>query len=55
MLIAGYRRNYRNLMLAAALVLWAGASFNEFSRGFMDGWTNGFVHGSIDSGGLTPR
>lgn len=37
LLILGYRRNNRNLLLAAALCLWVGAGVDDFVRGFMDG------------------
>jgi hypothetical protein len=36
LLVLGYRRNNRNLLLAAALCLWIGAGVNDFVRGFMD-------------------
>jgi len=37
LLVLGYRRNNRNLLLAAALCLWIGAGVNDFVRGFLDG------------------
>jgi len=37
LLVIGYRKTNRNLLLAAALVLCFGAGFDDFSRGFMDG------------------
>jgi len=37
LLILGYRRNNRKLMLAAALCLWLGAGMSDFMRGFLDG------------------
>lgn len=41
LLVLGYRRNNRNLLLAAALCLWIGAGVNDFARGFMDGVNGG--------------
>jgi len=37
LLVLGYRRNNRNLLLAAALCLWIGGGINDFARGFLDG------------------
>jgi hypothetical protein len=41
LLVIGYRKSNRNLMVAAALLLWFGGSFNEFANGFVNGWTDG--------------
>ena len=38
LLVVGYRRNHRNLMLAAALVLMSFGTLQDFSRGFIDGY-----------------
>jgi hypothetical protein len=37
LLVMGYRKSNRNLMLAAALLLWFGGSFNGFVSGLVDG------------------
>ena len=37
LLILGYRKANRNLMLAAALCLWLGAGIPDFARGFLEG------------------
>jgi uncharacterized membrane protein YozB (DUF420 family) len=38
LLVVGYRRNHRNLMLAAALVLMAFGTLQDFGRGVIDGY-----------------
>jgi len=38
LLAVGYRRNHRNLMLVAALVLMSFGTLQDFSRGFIDGY-----------------
>jgi uncharacterized membrane protein YozB (DUF420 family) len=38
LLVVGYRRNHRNLMLAAALVLMSFGTLQDFSRGVVDGY-----------------
>jgi hypothetical protein len=37
LLVIGYRKANRNLMLAAALLLWFGGSFDGFVQGFLNG------------------
>ncbi len=37
LLVLGYRKSNRNLMLAAALCLWFGAGISDFVRGFLHG------------------
>lgn len=37
-LVVGYRRNHRNLMLSAALLLLASGALPEAVRGFSDGF-----------------
>jgi hypothetical protein len=41
LLVVGYRKSSRNLMAAAAVLLWFGGSFNDFVGGFTTG-----VHGA---------
>jgi hypothetical protein len=41
LLVVGYRKSSRNLMAAAAVLLWLGGSFNDFVGGFTTG-----VHGA---------
>ncbi|MCF7751658.1 hypothetical protein KQ945_12945 [Bacillus subtilis subsp. subtilis] len=38
LLVVGYRRNHRNLMLAAALVLMSFGTLQDFGRGFLEGY-----------------
>jgi len=38
LLVVGYRRHHRNLMLAAALVLMSFGTLQDFGRGFVDGY-----------------
>ncbi len=38
LLVVGYRRHHRNLMLAAALVLMSFGTLQDFGRGFIDGY-----------------
>lgn len=38
LLVVGYRRNHRNLMLAAALVLMSFGTVQDFTRGVADGY-----------------
>lgn len=38
LLVIGYRKNNRNLLLAAAICLWLGAGVNDFVRGLIDGY-----------------
>ncbi|WP_275041321.1 hypothetical protein [Massilia sp. 9096] len=37
LLAVGYRKTNRNLLLAAALMMWLGAGLNDFTQGFVDG------------------
>jgi hypothetical protein len=37
LLVFGFRKANRNLMLGAALLLWFGAGSEEFARGFVEG------------------
>ncbi|VXA99630.1 hypothetical protein [Massilia sp. 9I] len=37
LLVLGYRKSNRNLMLAAALCLWFGGGISDFVRGFLHG------------------
>lgn len=41
LLVIGYRRSNRNLLLAASLCLWFGGSLSDFVHGFMDGAREG--------------
>jgi hypothetical protein len=34
----GYTKKNRNFMLAGAVVLWLGAGWSDFVRGFIDGF-----------------
>jgi hypothetical protein len=36
LLVVGFRRTNRNLLLSAALLLWFGAGSSDFVHGFMD-------------------
>lgn len=38
LLVVGYRRHHRNLMLAAALVLMSFGTLQDFGRGVIDGY-----------------
>ena len=38
LLIFGYRKINRNLMLAGALLVFCGAHVEAFAGGYMDGW-----------------
>lgn len=38
LLVVGYRRNHRNLMLAAALVLMSFDTLQDFGHGLIDGY-----------------
>ncbi|MEG2802981.1 hypothetical protein [Stenotrophomonas sp.] len=38
LLVVGYRRNHRNLMLVAALVLMSFGTLQDVGRGFVDGY-----------------
>jgi hypothetical protein len=38
-LVIGYRRNSRNILLVAALVLFAAAGLRGFVDGFVDGYS----------------
>lgn len=38
LLVVGYRRNHRNLMLAAALLLMAFGTLQDVGRGVIDGY-----------------
>ncbi|WP_256775951.1 MULTISPECIES: hypothetical protein [unclassified Stenotrophomonas] len=38
LLVVGYRRNHRDLMLVAALVLMSFGTLQDFSRGVIDGY-----------------
>ena len=42
LLSLGYRRNRRNLLLAAAIVLCLSSAGAQFTKGFVDG-----VHGTV--------
>lgn len=37
-LVVGYRRDRRNVLLAAALLLLASGTLGNFVHGFQDGW-----------------
>jgi hypothetical protein len=37
LLVIGYQRSKRNIMLAGAILLWFGGSLGDFARGFIDG------------------
>ena len=37
LLVLGYRRNSRNVLLVAALLLLAAGTFRGFTQGFLDG------------------
>ncbi|HEX4910712.1 MAG TPA: hypothetical protein VFV64_08120 [Permianibacter sp.] len=43
LLIIGYRKNRRGLLLAGAMVLYASAHIAEFSTGFVEGFRRGYV------------
>ncbi|HEX7368825.1 MAG TPA: hypothetical protein VF284_00900 [Rhodanobacteraceae bacterium] len=43
LLIVGYRKSHRNLMLAAAIVLFLSATVGPFTQGFVQG-----LHGGWD-------
>ena len=38
LVVTGYRNNNRNLLLAAALCIWAGYGAEDFVRGVIDGY-----------------
>lgn len=40
LLVLGYRRNNRNALLAAALLLLAAGTIGDFSQGLLDGIRN---------------
>jgi hypothetical protein len=37
LMVAGYRRNSRNMLVCAGLILCVGAGASDFVRGFTDG------------------
>jgi hypothetical protein len=41
LMIAGYRRNNRNMLVLAGLILCVSAGLGEFVHGFMNGWHAG--------------
>lgn len=41
LLIIGYRKNRRNVLLAGALILWIGGGISDIVRGAMDGYKDG--------------
>jgi drug/metabolite transporter (DMT)-like permease len=41
LLIVGYRKSNRNLMLLAAVLLWLGSGLDDFVLGFWDGYDAG--------------
>jgi len=41
LLVIGYRRNDRKLLLVAALLLFLAGTASEFARGFADGFKQG--------------
>ncbi len=43
LLIVGYRKHRRGLLLAGAIVLYASATIVEFSGGFIEGFRRGYV------------
>jgi hypothetical protein len=38
LLVIGYRTSNRNLLLAAALILWIGSAVPDLVQGFNEGW-----------------
>jgi len=38
MLVIGYRKNSRNILLAGAIILACGCALQEFVKGFLKGW-----------------
>ena len=38
LLVIGYRTSNRNMLLAAAFILWTGSGVPDLVRGFSDGW-----------------
>lgn len=42
-LVVGYRRNRRNVLLAAAIVLFLSGTVSEFATGFAHGWERGYA------------
>ena len=43
LLILGYSKNRRGLLLAGAIALYASATIVEFSSGFVEGFRSGYV------------
>lgn len=41
LLIAGYRKNRRNVLLLGAIVLFLSAATDDFTHGFAQGWRQG--------------
>lgn len=41
LLVVGYRKNSRNLLLAGAIVLFVSATVQPFSQGFAEGFREG--------------
>ena len=46
LLIAGYRRNHRNLLLAAAILLFLSSAGAQFAKGFVDGAQSAVTDGA---------
>lgn len=42
LLVVGYRKNHRNLLLAGAIVLFVSAVIQPFGKGFIDGFHDGW-------------
>jgi hypothetical protein len=38
LLVIGYRTSNRNMLLAAAVILWIGSGVPDMVQGFNDGW-----------------
>jgi hypothetical protein len=42
LLVVGYRKNNRHIMLAAGIVIFVAGSFNELAAGALAGWRGGY-------------
>lgn len=49
LLVAGYRKSHRNLLLAGALVLFLSAIVQPFGQGFIEGFHGGLSGQSMPS------
>lgn len=49
MLVVGYRKRHRNLLLSAAIVLFLTGAIGDIAHGFVAGFADGFKAGAASA------